>query len=77
MQCVITSIDKTQTLVHLKTITVPTKTGIVQIKKGHAEYFVEITRGEVVCIASTGKKTITPVKNAICHVQEDNVTILT
>jgi len=76
MQCIITSIEKTQTFPRLVTVTLPTKTGVVQIKKGHAEYFVEVIAGEVSCITTAGKRIDTSIEQGVCHVQDNTVTVL-
>ena len=77
MQCIITSLTKTQTFPRLTTVTIPIKTGVTQIKKGHAEYIVEVTQGDVLCIGTTGKKTVTPITSGVCHVLDDTIIILT
>lgn len=76
MKCVVSAPFETKAYDNLVSITLTTKTGLVQIKKGHAEYFVSHISGDVVCLNKSQESIIIPVREAICRVVDNVVTVV-
>ncbi len=76
MQCVVTTAVSTDTYKELTSITVPTNSGMVQIKAGHAEYFSAVVAGELLFTNESNKTVKLAVNEGICYVLNDVVTIV-
>ncbi|MCA9357918.1 hypothetical protein KC902_01515 [Candidatus Kaiserbacteria bacterium] len=57
-------------------VTLPTITGIAEVKRGHAEYFTSLVPGVVVCQLENGSREEIEVAEAVCWVYHDEVKIV-
>ncbi len=76
MQCIISTPTKTETYDKIISVTLPTESGVIQIKPGHAEYITETVSGDVLCVTTTQKRIQIQVQNGICSVVNNIVTIV-
>jgi F0F1-type ATP synthase epsilon subunit len=76
MKCIISTPVKTITYDTVTSVTLPTASGIIQIKKGHAEYIGNLVSGEVTFTNEQNKTIQFAVQEGICRVANDVVTIV-
>lgn len=76
MRLIIAATDKNIIHNNLVSIRIMTKSGEVQIKPGHAEYFAEVVSGEVIFITKAGDILTGAVNGGVCYVSKDEVSII-
>lgn len=74
MQCLIVSSESKQEFRKIKSITLPAFSGELQILPGHAESFIILRQGEIILESNTVQNL--PVKDGVCNVENDIVTII-
>lgn len=76
MRCIISSATKTETYDNLRSVIISTPSGRAEIRNGHAEYFTNLTAGEVIVSTMSKKVNKVLVPESVCHVKDDVVTII-
>ncbi len=76
MQCIISTLNKTDTYDSVTSVTVPTDKGQSVIKTGHAEYFTNTVSGNLFCLDSSNKRVKINIGEGVCWVANDVVMII-
>ena len=76
IDCLITSLKKTEIYKKARSVTLPAFLGRTQILPGYAESFLLLNKGDIIIRRSGGKKEIIQILNGQCHIKDDVVTII-
>ncbi len=76
LSCSITAPDTTKTYEGLRSVSIPSATGTMQILPGHAESFVLIGDGDVILKSADGHIEILHIGQSECHIHHDQVMII-
>jgi F0F1-type ATP synthase epsilon subunit len=76
LNCKITLAEKTKLYSELASVTLPTKSGQMQILPSHAESFVLIEKGNVILKKTDGQEEIWPADKGQCHIKDDEVVVI-
>ena len=75
LNCTITSKTSTKKYENLKSVSIPSVSGYMQIMKGHAESFILMKEGEIVLQSKNGKQSVS-ILGGECLIQKDDVLII-
>ncbi|MCB9810938.1 MAG: hypothetical protein H6779_05135 [Candidatus Nomurabacteria bacterium] len=76
MKCTISTATKTTVIDEIAKVTVPTPSGQIEIRPGHAEYYGATTEGVLVVTDKDSKEGKYSLVSGICAVKKDIITIL-
>ncbi len=77
ISCTITSYQQTTVYNNVKSVTLPTPSGEMQVLSGHAESFILLRQGDILLKQATGKqnKTVHVVQGE-CYIKKDSILIV-